>query len=241
MEHIKQREMAKQLFKIDTTGAYRAKNAKKAPHLIRETVLLGDWEEVQGVEAQTLPEFAPEKLDGLILKGYEMKWGNTNENGEQYDPTAFDDFIKRYFVDGKMNMPVDINHEGYGNWHSYCGRVLYIEVNSVGFYFAVYVPRTYPEYDRVLWALKSGIIQGFSKEGFVDWNDYDVIWNVDGTFDHEQIHKMSVVSVSLVCTPANGLPFEQMKETKNALVFVNSFEEKTQSDKKPTLAEMLNK
>ena len=234
--------MAKQLFKIDTTGAYRAKNAKKAAHLIRETVLLGDWEEVQGVEAQTLKqELAPEKLDGLILKGYEMKWGNTNENGEQYDQTAFDDFIKRYFVDGKMNMPVDVNHEGWKNWHAYCGRVLYIEVNSVGFYFAVYVPRTYPEYDRVLWALKSGIIQGFSKEGFVDWNDYDVIWNADGTFDHEQIHKMSVVSVSLVCTPANGLPFEQMKETKNALVFVNSFEEKTQSDKKPTLAEMLNK
>ena len=230
--------MAKQLFKIDTTGAYRAKNAKKAPHLIRETVLLGDWEEVQGVEAQTLkPELAPEKLNGLILKGYEMKWGNTNENGEQYDQTAFDDFIKRYFVDGKMNMPVDVNHEGWQNWHAYCGRVLYIEVNSVGFYFAVYVPRTYPEYDRVLWALKAGIIQGFSKEGFVGYDDYDIIWNTDGTFDHEQIHKMSVVSVSLVCTPANGLPFEQMKETKNALIFVN----KTQSDKKPTLAEMLNK
>lgn len=238
MEQIKQRDMAKQLLKVDTTGAYRAKNAKRAAHVIRETVLLGDWEEVQGVEAQTLkPELAPEKLDGLILKGYEMKWGNTNENGEQYDQTAFDEFIKRYFVDGKMNMPVDINHEGWNNWHAYCGRVLYIEVNSVGFYFAVYVPRTYPEYDRVLWALKAGIVQGFSKEGFVDWNDYDIIWNTDGSFDHEQIHKMSVVSVSLVCTPANGLPFEQMKETKNALIFVN----KTQSDKKPTLAEMLNK
>lgn len=234
--------MAKQLLKIDTTGAYRAKNAKRAAHVIRETVLLGDWDEVQGVEAQTLkPELAPEKLDGLIIKGYEMKWGNTNENGEQYDQTAFDEFIKRYFVDGKMNMPVDINHEGWNNWHAYCGRVLYIEVNSVGFYFAVYVPRTYSEYDRVLWALKSGIIQGFSKEGFVGWDDYDIIWNADGSFDHEQIHKMSVVSVSLVCTPANGLPFEQMKETKNALVFLNSFEEKTQSDKKPTLAEMLNK
>ena len=230
--------MAKQLFKIDTTGAYRAKNAKRAPHIIRDTVLLGDWEEVQGVEAQTIkPELSPEKLDGLIIKGYEMKFGKTNENGEQYDPTAFDEFIKRYFVDGKMNMPVDINHEGWKNWHAYCGRVLYIEVNSVGFYFAVYVPRTYPEYDRVLWAIKSGIIQGFSKEGFVGYDDYDVIWNPDGSFDHEQIHKMSVVSVSLVCTPANGLPFEQMKETKNALIFVN----KTQSDKKPTLAEMLNK
>ena len=238
MEQIKQRDMAKQLLKVDTTGAYRAKNAKRAAHVIRETVLLGDWEEVQGVEAQTIkPELSPEKLDGLIIKGYEMKWGNTNENGEQYDQTAFDEFIKRYFVDGKMNMTVDINHEGWCNWHAYCGRVLYIEVNSVGFYFAVYVPRTYPEYDRVLWALKSGIIQGFSKEGFVGWEDYDVIWNPDGSFDHEQIHKMSVVSVSLVCTPANGLPFEQMKETKNALIFVN----KTQSDKKPTLAEMLNK
>ena len=238
MEQIKKRDMAKQLLKVDTTGAYRAKNAKRAAHVIRETVLLGDWEEVQGVEAQTLkPELSPEKLDGLILKGYEMKWGNTNENGEQYDQTAFDDFIKRYFVDGKMNMPVDVNHEGWQNWHAYCGRVLYIEVNSVGFYFAVYVPRTYPEYDRVLWALKAGIIQGFSKEGFVGYDDYDLIWNTDGSFDHEQIHKMSVISVALVCTPANGLPFEQMKETKNALIYVN----KTQSDKKPTLAEMLNK
>ena len=74
--------MAKQLLKIDTTGAYRAKNAKRAPHIIRDTVLLGDWEEVQGVEAQTIkPELSPEKLDGLIIKGYEMKFGQTNENG----------------------------------------------------------------------------------------------------------------------------------------------------------------
>ena len=230
--------MEKRLF-IDTTSAYRSKNAKRAAHIIRENVLLGDWEEVQGVEAQTIkPELAPEQLDGLIMKGYEMKFGKTNENGEQYDVTAFDEFIKRYFVDGKMNMPTDINHQGWQDWRSYCGRVLYIEVNSVGFYFAAYVPRTYPEYDRLLWALKNGIIQGFSKEGFVGYDDYDLVWNADGTFDHEQIHKMSVVSVSLVCTPANGLPFEQMKETRNALYFEN----KTQGDKKkPTFAELLNK
>lgn len=248
MEQIKQRDMAKQLLKVDTTGAYRAKNAKRAAHVIRETVLLGDWEEVQDINAQTIrPDLSAEKLNGLILKGYEMKWGSTNENGEQYDQTAFDEFIKRYFVDGKMNMPVDINHEGWNNWHAYCGRVLYIEVNSVGFYFAVYVPRyydienkdlgEYPYYRELYGKIKAGIVQGFSKEGFVGYEDYDLIWNTDGSFDHEQIHKMSVVSVSLVCTPANGLPFEQMKETKNALIFVN----KTQSDKKPTLAEMLNK
>lgn len=230
--------MNKQL--IDTTRAYRAKNAARVAHIVRDTVLIGEWEEVQGVEAQTLkPELDPEKLNGLIIKGYEMKFGKTNENGEQYDKTAFDEFIKRYFVDGKMNMPVDINHQGYKDWHAYCGRVLYIEVNSVGFYFAVYVPRDYPDYDRLVWALQSGIVQGFSKEGFVGYDDYDFVYNQDGTFDHEQIHKMSVVSVSLVCTPANGLPFEQMKETKNALHFVNTTEEEKKQGGK-TLAELFN-
>lgn len=215
---------------------YRKRNAKKVDHILRDTVLLGNWEEVQDINAQTIrPDLAPENLDGLIIKGYEMKFGQTNQNGEQYDKTAFDEFIKSYFVDGKLNMPVDINHEGCRNWRSYCGRVLYIEVNSVGFYFAVYIPRTYAEYDRLLWALKNGIVQGFSKEGFVGYNDYDILWNKDDTFDHEQIHKMRVVSVSLVCTPANGIAFEQMKETRNALVFEN----KTQGGKK-TLAELFN-
>lgn len=217
--------------------AYRKKGARKTDHFVRDQVLLGDWEEVPaGTDAQTIkPELAPEKLDGLIIKGYEMKFGKTNENGERYDKGAFDDFIKSYFVDGKLNMPVDINHEGYCNWLAYCGRVLYIEVNNVGFYFAVYIPRTYPDYDRVLWALKNGIIQGFSKEGFVGWNDYKIKYKDDGTFDYELILKMSVVSVSLVCTPANGIAFEKMQETKNALVFNN----KTQGGKK-TLAELFN-
>lgn len=225
------------VLKIDTTGAYRAKNGQRAAHILRDTVLLGSWEEIPaGTDAQTIkPELEPEKLDGLIIKGYEMKFGKTNNNGERYEKDAFDEFIKSYFVDGKLNMPVDINHEGYRNWRSYCGRVLYIEVNSVGFYFAVYIPRTYPEYDRLIWALKNGIIQGFSKEGFVDYDDYELKWNEDGSFDYELIKKMSVVSVSLVCSPANGLPFESMKQTKNALVFEN----KTQGGKK-TLAELFN-
>lgn len=223
---------------IDTTGKYRTLK-KNVSHIVRDTVLLGDWEEIPaGTDAQTIkPELAPEKLDGLILKGYEMKFGKVNENGEKYDPSAFDDFIKSYFVDGKLNMPVDINHEGYRNWHAYCGRVLYIEVNKTGFYFAVYVPRTYPEYDRLLWALKTGIVQGFSKEGFVAYNDYELKYKEDGSFDYELIKKMKVVSVSLVCSPANGVAFEAMKETKNALYFEN----KTQGEQKKSLAELFNK
>lgn len=231
---------------------YRQKNAKRAAHIIRETVLLGDWKEVQDIDAQTInPNLSPEKLNGLILKGYEMKFGKTNENGEQYDKTAFDEFIERYFVDGKMNMPVDVNHMGENSKYGFCGRVLYIEVNATGFYFVVYVPRfidvekpemgEFPYYRELYGKLKNGIIQGFSKEGFVDWKDYDVLWNTDGTFDHEQIHKMSVISVSLVCTPANGLPFEQMKETKNALVFESKLAQEAQQEKPRTFADKFNK
>lgn len=217
---------------------YRKRNAAKVAHVVRDTVLLGEWEEIPaGTNAQTIkPELAPEKLDGLIIKGYEMKFGKTNENGERYEKTAFDEFIKSYFVDGKLNMPVDINHQGYKDWHAYCGRVLYIEVNSVGFYFAVYIPRTYPEYDRILWALQNGIVQGFSKEGFVKYDDYELKWNEDGSLDYELIKKMSVISVSLVTTPANGLAFERMQQIQNALVFEN----KTHSGKK-SLAELFNK
>lgn len=195
---------------------------KPQSHVVRDSVLLGDWQEVQNVDAQTLhADLAPENLDGLILKGYEMKFGATNENGEQYDKGAFDEFIQNYFVEGKMNMPVDINHQGDFDWRSYCGRVLYIEVNSVGFYFAVYIPRTYAEYDRVKWALQNGIIQGFSKYGYADWNDIEYKWKEDGSFDYELIKKIKVTAVSIVCTPANGLAFEQMKETRNALLFQN--------------------
>lgn len=216
----------------------RSDNVQKKSHVVRDTVLLGDWEKIEKQNARTInPKLDDEILDGLIIKGYEMKWGKTNENGEQYDKTAFDEFIQQYFVDGKLNMPVDINHGGSYNWRDYCGRVLYIETNSVGFYFVVYVPKTYVDYDRLLWGLENGIIQGFSKEGYVTFEDFDWVYNEDGTFDHEQIHKMRIVSVSLVATPANGLPFEKMQQMQNSLVF----EKKNESKSGKSFADLFKK
>lgn len=212
----------------------KSDNVKKQSHLVRDTVLIGSWEDTQKIPTETLRKWTdePDKLDGLIIKGYEMKWNETNENRERYDDTAFAEFIQSYFVDKGFNMPVDINHEGYHNWFSYCGRVLYIETNTVGFYFVIYVPRTYPDYNRLVWALQNGIIQGFSKEGYVDWNDYDPVYNEDGTFAYEQIHKIRVVAVSLVATPANGVPFEQMRVTTNSLIFEDKRENKTDNPTK---------
>lgn len=212
----------------------KSDNLQKQAHVVRDTVLIGSWEDTQKIPTETLRKWTnePDKLDGLIIKGYEMKWNETNENLERYDDTAFADFIQSYFVDKGLNMPVDINHEGLRNWLAYCGRVLYIETNTVGFYFVIHVPRTYPEYNRLVWALQNGIIQGFSKEGYVDWNDSDYVFNEDGSFAYEQIHKIRVLSVSLVAIPANGIPFEQMRVTTNSLIFEDKREEKTDNPTK---------
>lgn len=185
-----------------------------------DTTLIGNWEEVQGIPAETINKnLGAEKLDGLIIKGYEMKWNETNGNGERYEQGAFDDFINEYFVEKGFNMPVDINHEGYFNYKAVCGRVLYIETNSVGFYFVVYVPRWFEGYEDLKNRLRDGILQGFSKEGYA--KEWKPVRDEDGNVQYFLIQKMVMLSVSIVSTPANGVQFEKMQEIKNGLVFVN--------------------
>lgn len=209
----------------DLKKCHKGDAIKKAPHRVHDAVLIGDWQETKDIPTETLRKWTnePDKLEGLILKGYEMKWEKTNENGERYEKTAFDNFIKSYFVDGNLNMPVDINHEGDHNWQATCGRVLYVETNSVGFYFVVYVPKTFEYYERLKWRLQEGIIQGFSKEGLA--TDWEPKWHEDGSFNYELIKEMKVTSVSLVSVPTNGFEFEKMQEIKNALIFRNKLKE----------------
>lgn len=209
---------------------------------VHDTVLIGDWQELSSVNAKTIrPELPEETLDGLLIKGYEMKWGETNENGERYEQTAFDKFIQEYFVKKGFNMVTDINHEGYMNWHAQCGRVLYIERNSVGFYFAVYVPREFEDYEALKWRLQKGIIQGFSKEGYAA--KWEPRYKEDRSFDYMLIKEMNILSVSLVSAPANGLRFEKMQETiKDGLqYFVKEVEDNTERGKGKSLSELFNK
>lgn len=189
-------------------------------HIIRDTVLIGDWQDVQGLPLSTITKRADdtETLDGLVVKGYEMKWGTTNENGERYEVGCFDDFISRYYVANGLNVIVDVQHDERPEW--LVGRVLYIETNTVGFYVVAYVPRTEQMFDAVKSKLQNGILQGFSKCGLVEDSEYR--YKKDGSFDYELIKKISLLAVSLVATPANGVPFEDVAETrKNRLEYVN--------------------
>ena len=156
---------------------------------IQDTVKIGSYEEVDNVELSTITKNAADKkpLSGLILRGYETKFnGKPNENYEVYAPDALNAFVEEYFVKGGFNMPVDVEHEQ--GLMSLAGRVLVLEVNTVGYYFVVYVPKTYRYYQDVKHLLEEGILQGFSKYGYsTKWRS---IFDKEGNFSHELIEEM---------------------------------------------------
>lgn len=187
---------------------------------IQDYTLIGSWDEVQDYELSkiTKKDTDTQRLNGLVIKGYETKFSNTNENGERYEPGCLDDFIQSYFVDNGLNMVVDLQH-GWGI-DDQVGRVVYLETNSVGFYFVAYIPRTVARYEQVRNLLAEGILQGFSKSGWA--TDYEWKFTADGEIDYMLIKKMDIVSVSLVTSPANAIAFESVGETvQNRLEYRN--------------------
>ena len=203
--------------------------------IVRDSVLIGEWKDVQDLPLSSITKRADdkEKLDGLIIKGYEMKWGATNENGERYAQGAFDDFIKNYYIKNGLNVVVDVQHDPRPEW--LCGRLLYIETNTVGFYLVAYIPRTEQAFDAVKSKLQNGLLQGFSKYGFVDDGHY--VFKDNGKVDYFQIDKIRLFAASLVSTPANGVPFEGVGEVKNRLEYVN----KTHEVEEGAMNKMFNK
>ena len=198
---------------------------------VNDGVLLGDWDEVNGVplSSVTKKDTDTATLDGIIIKGYETKFNVTNENGERYAPNCLDKFVKQYFVDHEMNMIVDVQH-GCGV-DDQIGRVIYLEVNTVGFYFVAYIPRTIARYEQIKNMLREGILQGFSKYGWA--TDYEYRYTRDGEFDYVEIKEFRLCSVSLVTIPANAIPFEAIGEPiKDGLQFVNRLTEDEPKPKK---------
>lgn len=197
---------------------------KKKAIKLTNVVAIGEYSEVDNLELKTLTknDMDTQRLNGLILKGYEMKFGETNENGERYDREAFSAFIQKYYVERGLNLPLTIQHRD--DIDSLAGRVLIMEINTVGVYFVAYIPRTYKNYEYVRALLQEGILQGFSKEGWAI--DYDFIFDKEGNFDYMQIKEIALVALSVVSTPANALPFEKTAEIQNALQFIENKEQK---------------
>lgn len=185
---------------------------------IHDAVMLSSWEEVDKIKLSTITRRDEDTatLDGIIVKGYEMKYNTTNENGERYAAGCVDKFINDYFVSNKLNVPMDVMHGC--RFEDLVGRVLLIESNSVGFYIVGYIPRTAPRFDEIRNALKEGMLQGFSKCGYT--TDYDFIYKKDGSFDYMLIKEIAICSVSLVSTPANRIGFEKVAEVQNSTAFV---------------------
>ena len=98
---------------------------------IQDTTLIGNWDEVQDYELSkvTKKDTDTQRLNGLVIRGYETKFSKVNENGERYEPGCLDEFIQSYFIDNGLNMVVDVQH----GWSvdDQVGRVVYLETNTV--------------------------------------------------------------------------------------------------------------
>lgn len=206
----------------------------KPKQLTQDATLLGKWEEVSGIPASSITknEEDTEALDGLLVYGYETKFSEgTNTNGERYAKDAIDKFIQSYFVEKKLNMPVDVEHDPRPEWLA--GRIIYIESNGTGFYYVAYIPKTFMHYEALKGMLANKVLQGFSKCGWA--TDYEAKYKEDGTFDYELIKEIEIVRMSIVSTPANGVAFEKVKEIQNATRFTK-VEDATEPETKPCSA-----
>ena len=193
---------------------------------VKDTTKINDFKEVEKLELSkiTRNEGDKELLTGLIISGFEMKFGKINENLEMFESTCIDDYMQNYFVKNKLNVPVTLLHNG--DLNHLVGRVLVVETSTTGFYFTIYIPRGVTGYDDIKLKIKEGILQGFSKEGWAD--EYEVKYTKDGAFDYILIKKLIFASLSIVSTPANSLRFDKIGETANIInstKFVNKHKE----------------
>ena len=206
---------------------------------ITDTTKINDFKEVDNMDLSkiTRNEGDKEILTGMIISGYEMKFGKINENREMFEPTCIDEYMQDYFIKNKLNVPVTILHR-YDITHL-VGRVLVVETNTNGFYFVVYIPRGVAGYDDIKLKIKEGILQGFSKEGWSE--EYEVKYTKDGAFDYILIKKLIFASLSIVATPANSLRFDKVGETMN-IINSTKFVNKNTPDEKPSedLSEIFN-
>ena len=192
---------------------------------ICDTTKINDYKEVDNLELSTITKnnSDKERLSGLILYGYEMKFGDKNENQEKYTPDSITKYIQKYFVENKLNIPVTILHRD--DIQHLAGRVLVVETNGVGFYLVAYVPKSYVNYSILVNLIKDGILQGFSKEGWA--TDYEYHYKENRDLDFVLIKELMFNKLSIVDTPANGLNFERIATTvENSTKFVNNVPKK---------------
>lgn len=204
---------------------------------VKDTTKINDFKEVDNLQLSTITRNEGDKeiLTGLIISGYEMKFGKVNENREMFEPTCIDDYMQDYFVKNKLNVPVTILHER--DLVHTVGRVLVVETSKSGFYFVVYIPKGVAGYDDIKLKLKEGILQGFSKEGWAD--EFEVKYTKDGNFDYILIKKLIFAVLSIVATPANRMRFDKLGETANIINSTKFINNNTPASKADALEKLL--
>lgn len=161
-----------------------------------------------------------EHPEGILVSGMLTKFGATNCNGFRFEPGSYDKSIAEYFEANGLNVPLTVQHNDNDLRHV-VGRVAKMEKRGDGVYMEAVVLSGHPEFETVKCLIDGGVLQGFSNYGWAA----DCEMTEDGALS---VKEFSLLSASLVTTPADVAGKLEMRNTRFEGFDLNKEEEKTE-------------
>ncbi|MCD8097976.1 MAG: hypothetical protein LUE31_08080 [Lachnospiraceae bacterium] len=149
--------------------------------------------ETPGGRAYTVRKNEAGEEVGFALSGLLTRFDSVNENGQQWQSTAYDEGLTNYFEKNDLFVPLDLQHER--DIRSLAGRLESLEKTEEGILIEAYVPRGVYYYNLIKTLLDNYILQGFSNYGYV----------TRGHIADDVLHveAFQLISASLVDVPAD--------------------------------------
>lgn len=159
-----------------------------------------------------------EEEGDIVFTAQLKRWGEKNFNGEVYTEKSYANFIRDYYEEGKLNVPLTLNHQGSFDVNSVVGIVEKMESDEKGLNVTCRVfAQCITAHSKAL--IERGALQGVSDEGFAtSWHEEDNAIVMDD---------VQLLAVSIVTTPSEVSAGIKVKNT----VF-RGFEEKEQPKRK---------
>lgn len=132
---------------------------------------------------------------GMVIEAQLKVWDKANYNGEVYLKDSYDEFIKDYYADHQLNMPLTVQHGQ--RVEDIIGKILSLDKTEEGLVVKAQILDGLPNTETVKTLVKAGVLQGLSDEGYATDYDYkDNAWTIKSA---------AILAISLVATPAEAV------------------------------------
>lgn len=145
-----------------------------------------------------------EEEGDIVFTAQLKRWGEKNLNGEVYTEKSYANFIRDYYEEGGLNVPLTLNHQGSFDVNYVVGIVEKMESDEKGLNVTCRVfAQCITAHNKAL--IERGALQGVSDEGWAtSWHEE----NNSIVMDDVQL-----LAVSIVTTPSEVSAGIKVKNT----------------------------